>query len=265
MEPGENQKSLVITPTILSCYRNGWRQMKHYFLDVLLLIAIALVLFSLSGLPLSTEYSQVLAYSETRQISLFAILYVILVYGPLSYGISYAFLKAARGEQPEVSTILEVLKNYTSAVMARLLVFTIIGLGIGLLLIPGLIFGCRLAFVPYLVVEEQMDSIESVKMSWRMTRGLTFTIIGFGLVAVLIYLAGLIALGVGIILSAIWVKLTFASLYHAVAVSSDEIKNYDKRKPGEEEIDGETHHFTNDDVKGRLRNMLDENEDKFGS
>lgn len=252
---------ITLEPTVTACYRNGWRQMKRYFLDLLLLIAISIVIVSISGLPLTTEYDQVVSNNYARQTSLFTILYLILLHRPVSYGITYAFLKAARNESPEIQSVLEVLKNYTSAVMAGLLTFTIIGIGIGLLIIPGLIFGCRLAFVPYLVVEEKMDSIESVKMSWQLSRGHTFTLLGIGMVAVLIYLVGLIAFGVGIILSMIWVKLAVASMYHAVAFESEDLKNYglapdnsDKSEPGsQDQYSGSG--------EGRLRNMLDEKKD----
>ena len=232
--------------------------MKRFFLDLLLLIAISLVLLSLSGLPLSTEYSQIVSGNETRQTPLFAVLYLILLYEPVSYGISYAFLKAARDESPEIKSVLEVLKNYTSAVMARLLCFTIVGLGIGLLIIPGIYFGCRLVFVRYLVVEEKMDSIESVKMSWQLTRGHTLTIFGIGTAALLIYLAGLIAFGVGIIVSIIWVKLAFASIYHSVAYNNEKLKNYGHPDSTDESATPTHRNYYEGE---RLRNMLDDKDE----
>lgn len=250
--------AVSIEPTVFACYRNGWRQMKRYFLESLLLVAVSLVLLSLSGLPLSTEYSQIVSNNVPRQTSLFAVLYLILLYEPISYGISYAFLKAARGESPDISSVLEVLKNYTSAVMARLLCFTIVGLGLALLIIPGILFGCRLAFVRYLIVEEKFDSIESVRISWRLTKGHTTTIFGIGLTAVLIYLLGLIAFGAGIILSIIWVKLAFASVYHAVTTDNEELKNYSLHRHRYKENDPDYE----SGVSGgsHLRNMLDEKE-----
>lgn len=234
--------------------------MKRYLLDLLLLIAVLVVLLSLSGLPLSTNYSQVVSNNGTQQTSLFAVLYLILLYEPISYGISFAFLKAARDESPEIGSVLEVLKNYVSAVMARLLCLMIVGLGIGLLVIPGIFFGCRLAFVRYLVVEEKMDSIESVKMSWQLTRGHTATIFGIGFTSLFIYLLGLICFGVGIIFSIIWVKLTFASIYHAVALNNEKLKNYGKTHPENTEIlKPPTHQFGEG---SRLKNMLKEDDEK---
>lgn len=254
-QPGGS--TVFIATTVAACYRNGWRQMKRYFLDLLLLVAISLVLLSLSGLPLTTEYGQIVSGNESRQTSLFTVLYLILLYEPVSFGISFAFLKAARHEPPEIQSVLEVLKNYTSVVMARLLCFTIVGLGIGLLIVPGIYFGCRLAFVRYLVVEEKMDSIESVKMSWHLTRGHTATIFAIGLTSLLVYLAGLIAFGVGIIFSMIWVKLAFASVYHSVACDNEMLKNYNRSANIKEEQQSPSRNY--DEGTG-LRNMLKDRE-----
>lgn len=260
MEPNNQsvRSRVFIAPTVAACYRNGWRQMKRYFLDLLLLVAISLVLLSLSGLPLTTEYGQIVSGNESRQTSLFTVLYLILLYEPVSFGISFAFLKAARDESPEIQSVLEVLKNYTSAMMARLLCFTIIGLGIGLLIVPGIYFGCRLVFVRYLVVEEKMDSIESVKMSWQLTRGHTLTIFGIGMTALLVFLAGLISFGVGIIFSIIWVKLAFASIYHSVASDNELLKNYSRST-----IEKERRNNQHADLEegSRLRNMLKNGEE----
>ncbi len=98
-----------------------------------------------------------------------------------------------------------------------------------------------------------MDSIESVKMSWQVTQGYTLTIFGIGMTALLVYLAGLIAFGVGIILSMIWVRLAYASIYHSVASDNQLLKNY-----GKPTIAKDAHPNSRSDYEegSRLRNML---------
>ena len=66
-----------------------------------------------------------------------------------------------------------------------------------------------------------MKVIEAVKESWRMTDGHAGTVFLIGLLAIPICIAGLICFGVGIILSIMWIRLAFASLYHAVAMSEE--------------------------------------------
>ena len=52
-----------------------------------------------------------------------------------------------------------------------------------------------------------------------MTGGHAWTVFFIGLLAIPIGIAGLICFGVGVIISIMWVTITFASLYHAVSMS----------------------------------------------
>ena len=99
--------------------------------------------------------------------------------------------------------------------------FAIITFGLVLLIVPGIIFACKLAFTPYLVVDRKMEVIEAVKESWRMTGGHAWKVFFIGLLAIPIFILGLICLVVGVIISIMWITLAFASLYHAVAISEN--------------------------------------------
>ena len=81
---------------------------------------------------------------------------------------------------------------------------------------PGIIFACKLAFVPYLVIDQKMDAVQAIKESWRLTNGYATKVFLIGLLSIPIHILGLICCGVGVIPAAMWVELTFASLYYAV-------------------------------------------------
>jgi uncharacterized membrane protein len=150
----------------------------------------------------------------------FGLVYGILVSGPIDYGMAFAYLKAARGNKIEVSDVFEAFKNYWNAVLASLLVGAIVVIGFVLLIIPGIIFACKLAFTPYLVVDRKMEAIEAIKESWRMTNGHALEVFLIGLLAIPIFIAGLIVFGVGVIISVMWISLALATLYHAVSTTS---------------------------------------------
>jgi uncharacterized membrane protein len=151
-------------------------------------------------------------------------IFVLLFEWPLEYGISYVHLKAARKEKVAVKDMFAVFNNYWNSVFANLLVTFIIGFGFMLLIIPGIIFACKLCFVPYLVVDKQMDAVEAVKESWRMTSGYSFTIFLTGFLVIFVALFGLLLFGIGIILAVIWIRLTFASIYYAVSEETKQLK-----------------------------------------
>ena len=124
-------------------------------------------------------------------------------------------MKAVRGTPPKVSDVFEVLQNYLNVVAAHLLVCVIVAVGLIFLIVPGIVFACRLVFTPYLVVERKMDAAAAIRESWRMTRGCALDAFLIGLLAIPIFIAGLIAFGLGVIISLIWIRLAFASLYQA--------------------------------------------------
>jgi uncharacterized membrane protein len=150
----------------------------------------------------------------------FGWLYSIFVVSPVGYGVSYAYLKAARGDKLEIRHMFDVFNNYWNAVLAALLVAIIIFIGFILLIIPGIIFACKLAFTPYLIVDRKMEVMEAIKSSWNMTNGHAWKVFLIGLLAIPIFIAGLICFGVGVIISIMWVSMALASLYYSVSLKT---------------------------------------------
>lgn len=198
------------------CYKNGWQKLWKYILELLLITIISFLIYfpsyGFSALGKGEGGGAVL-------FGIFALGYMLLLSWPIEYGVSFAYLKAARGDNLRVKDMFYVYQNWLNAVLANLLVAVIVGIGFVLLVVPGIIFACKLAFVPYLVVEREMEAIEAVKESWRMTKGYVLTIFCIGLLAIPIAIVGLLCFGVGIIAAIMWIGLAFASLYHAVTVS----------------------------------------------
>ena len=208
---------------VCSSYVNGWRRLWKHFL-MLFLIGIISGLISLPSHVLShVEVLKVIG-ERIGGTGVAAALSLSLAYGlllskPIGYGVSFAYLKAARNDPLDVRDMFEGFCTYWNAVLASLLVGVIVGIGVLMLIVPGIIFGCRLAFTPYLVVDRGMRVIDAVEESWRMTRGHALKVFLVGLLGIPIAIVGLMFCGVGIIIAVMWIKLAFASLYHAVSGS----------------------------------------------
>ncbi|MFC1866448.1 YciC family protein, partial [Chloroflexota bacterium] len=202
-------------PGVTSSYENGWRQLWKYFLPLFLILIIS----GLISLP--TAVNEIDNNLIVPVLGFFAVLYGIFIEGPVAFGVSYASLKAARGDRLTVVDMFAAFRNYLNAVLASLLTGMIIAFGLILLIIPGIIFACKLAFTPYLVVDRKMEVIEAMKTSWRMTDGHAMEVFGIALLAIPVCVAGFLLFGVGIILSIMWINLAFASLYHSVGTYSE--------------------------------------------
>jgi len=212
MVSGEAASSPVIfEPGVGSAYGNGWTRLWKNFLELFLILIITLVIGMISSIP------QWVA-SQNPVSGLFTFIINVLVTGPIGYGVYYVYLRAARGEKPEIQDMFAAFGNYWNAVLAGLLVGVIVVIGFVLLIVPGIIFACKLAFTPYLVVDRKMDVIDAVKESWNMTRGHAGQVFLIGLLAIPIGILGIICFGVGVIIAGMWITCAFASLYHAVSL-----------------------------------------------
>ena len=202
-------------PEAVQSYSVGWKVIWKYFVE---LLVIGIVYMVLSG-PISVLQWQVDKFAWFLvPMAMFGIAYGVFVAGPISYGANWVFLKAVRGERIEIRDMFAVFqKNYWNAVIANIVVGIIVGLGFVMLIVPGIIFACRLAFVPYLVVDREMDVMDALRVSWDMTRGYGWHIFLMGLLAIPIVILGLLCFFVGVFVSVMWISAAFAVMYHAVA------------------------------------------------
>ncbi len=208
------RKNISGSPGAGECYRNGLDILKKYFLELLLITIVVGVFWMLAGIARSaSERDNFLS----PIYGMFFLGYTILIMNPVRYGEKYAFLKGVRGEKPKVKDIFIFQKRYLDIVLAAVLSGTIVMVGFVFLIVPGIIFACKLAFVPFLVLDRKLDAIEAIKKSWKMTRGHSCTIFLIGLIAIPIVIIGFICLGVGLIISSMWISSAIAYLYYRVS------------------------------------------------
>lgn len=150
-------------------------------------------------------------------LGLIALLYTLLVVPVFKYGSKMIFVQATRRITPDFELLVKgFIQNYLSIILANLLVAALVIIGLFALIIPGIIIGCRLSFVAYIVMDKKVDPIEAVEMSWRLTRGHGWTIFLMGFVSFFIYILGLCICFVGVIPASMWVSSSFATLYQSV-------------------------------------------------
>lgn len=198
---------------VFSSYGHGWRQLWKYFPELLVIGLIGLVI----GIP--AGFSGWGLGPVGSFLGFFGTIYSILVVWPVDYGVSFCNLKAVRGDKLEIKNMFEAFNNYGNTVLAALLAAIIVFIGFILLIIPGIIFACKLVFVPYLVVDRKIEVMEAIKSSWNMTNGHAWKVFLIYLLAIPIFIAGLICFGVGVIISILWLRMTLASLYYSVSAT----------------------------------------------
>ena len=222
----ENEKYYNLLPGAFSSFSYGWKKIfREAFLPLLLSVIIAGLLNGPLGFNTELDHEKWFHFFWIFPVMIIGLAYSILFVPVINYGLKYVFIKAIRDEDTEVKYLFEGFKTkYLKIVLANLIVFVLIILGFALLIVPGIIAVCRLAFVGYLVMDKDMEPMQAVEKSWQMTRGHGWKIFGMGILSFFIIIGGLICLFVGVIISFMWIHAAFASLYQSV-LNQDESSN----------------------------------------
>jgi hypothetical protein len=241
----ETEKQYRLSPTFGDSFGTGWNVMFDNFLRLFLVIIILSIIAAPMKIfhwninmsdwhrgPWSWGYDighNIRHFLTIGTLGIFAaffgllaMLYAFLVAPVFDYGGNMIFVQAVRKIKPDFEYLIKgFMENYLHIILANLLVFALVVLGLFALIIPGIIIGCRLAFVSYIIMDKKLDPIEAVELSWKLTKGHGWTISFMGFTSIFIVLFGLLLLIVGIFPAIMWVSSSFATLYQSVLLEKE--------------------------------------------
>jgi uncharacterized membrane protein len=241
----ETNNDYKLVPGFGNSFGTGWRVMTDNFLRLLLVIIVLAVVvgpfklannnFSLShfhGGPWNWDWNDHESINHLFSLAslgifaaffaLLAMLYAFLIAPVFKYGGDIIFVRAVRKIKPDFEYLIKgFMENYLHIVLANLLVFALVIMGMFALIIPGIIIACRLAFVSYIIMDKKLDPIEAVELSWKLTKGHGWQIFFMGFVSFFIVIFGFCMLIVGIFPAIMWICSSFASLYESVLIEKE--------------------------------------------
>ena len=195
----------------------GWQRMKANALLFLLAAFVAIVI----DIPMQGNTMEFGGEGTDALYALLFFAYALLFHPVVDYGISFIFLKGVRGDQVQIRSVFDGFKNYVNIILASLLVFGLVIIGLIVFIVPGIYVACRLAFVSYLVMDEGLDPVAAVEASWRLTKGHAFKIFLLGVTCIFLFFGGLLLLLVGVLPAIMWACSSFAALYLSISHDSE--------------------------------------------
>jgi len=124
----------------------------------------------------------------------------LLVY-PMQAGLFLMAVRRVRGEQVAIGDVFAGYKRTGPVIGAYLLMGIAIGLGTLLCIIPGFYVAGALAFVPILVLDQELDVMQTLETSYNALKSHAWSMFGLLFVLGLVTLLGFCACGVGILVS----------------------------------------------------------------
>ena len=207
-----------------ACIRFGWETFKKrpwFFIGVFLVVGI---LSSGGRFQLNdTNYG-------AATIALFIM--AGIAFGVISIlakmGATQLALKAHDNAESATFGDLWAPHPFWKFVGASFVVAIIVGVGLILLIVPGIIWSLRYLFVPYLIMERKLSPFEALKESARITYGHKWQLLGLLGLTVLINILGAVLLLVGLLVS---IPVSALAMVHAYRILSGQAASTSQQTP----------------------------------
>ena len=110
-------------------------------------------------------------------------------------------LKLHDGEPVDVWRPGALLADFFPFLLVYVLYALIVGVGIALLIVPGVIWGLKFGFAGFALVDKKLDPIEALRASSRLTDGVKTQLLAFALLMIGVNILGAIAFGIGLLVT----------------------------------------------------------------
>lgn len=200
-------ESYEVSPETAAMYRGG--QMTD---EDLAITYFAERVERIQSVEPNDELETVVTESTGSPLMSFVSFVVALVLGLLGVAVA---LVAARGQKITYESVMAYvsLKNVLYYFVASILVGIVVVVGMVMLIVPGIIFAMMFSMTYYLLVDKGMGPIESMKASKHMTSGNKWLVLRTTTAVIMLNILGLLALGVGLLLTIPTSWVTMGYLY----------------------------------------------------
>ena len=138
----------------------------------------------------------------------------LFITGALQGGLYHLFLRRIRGEQVSAGDVFSGFgPSYVNLLLARVVSGLLIIVGVILCIVPGVYLAIGYLFALPLVIDKRMEFWTAMEVSRRVVHKHWWSIFGFGILACLILLLGVLACLIGIIVAAPIVTASMMYLY----------------------------------------------------
>ncbi len=199
--------------SVKEIFKQAWQVFKANWKVIFLTGAIYLGVQFLEGMI--SGFIQVPALSFMFQVG------TMILDLLMSVGFTKVFINLVRGEEVSPVMLFNQAHLLWRYFLASLLVGLVVIAGLLLFIVPGIYFALKYAFVLYLVVDRSLTAREALRLSAQMTDKIKWRLLWFNIVAGLFNLAGVLALGLGWIITVPVTYLAFAYLYNILLARVD--------------------------------------------
>ncbi len=180
----EQQINTSVTVNIQDYIKQGWEMFKEHVGEFL---GFTLIIF--------------VAYAVSSKLAFAGSLIISAVVASLSAGYSIAAFKLMSGQQFEFADFFKGFNYFLPLFLASLAGGFLVGIGLALLIIPGIYLAVSYMFATFLILDYRMEFWQALETSRKIISKNWFAFLGFAFALFAINLLGCLALGVGLLVT----------------------------------------------------------------
>jgi len=191
----------------------AWKVITKRYVTVALPIVVGVVVFAILANIISVGGSVTLAVLAQQgllepmmmealnlAVSSIGIIIGVLVGAFFGGGLVSTALKAARGQPTSFGDPFSGGRYFVQMLIANIVFVILTVVGGAFCVVPGVILALGLCLTQMLIVDQGLSGVDALKRSWEMTKGHKMNLFVFGLIGLLVGIAGTAACGIGAIL-----------------------------------------------------------------
>lgn len=132
---------------------------------------------------------------------LIAYLISLIISAVFCIGYTKNMFQTMDGDEPQFSAYLQNFPKIINMLVANILMFIIVCVGLWIFVLPGIYLYLRLQFFVQFIVDEDAGIIDSLNRSWKVTKGKEMSLLLLALTEIFIFIIGAILFGIGLFIA----------------------------------------------------------------
>ena len=194
----------------------GWRGTTKHFLFFVGMIVILMVV----SIAFQLVVEAVNALPRPGMITLIAALVAAAIQWVMALGAIKIALTVLADQKPAMSMLFSEYRKLGSYAAAVIVYVVVVAIGLLLFVVPGIWLALRFHLFPYAVVDRNLSWGEALRFSDKITQGFKWRLVGFYIVIYVINILGVLALGVGMLVTIPIALVATAAAYRMLADQS---------------------------------------------
>ncbi len=185
----------------------GWQIMKKNFF---FFVGILLFIIAIQLLPVILTNIDLFASDIASIITYLLVMLVGIIVGMGAIKISLNFCDHKKSS---FSTLFSQYRLFFIYLLTTIIYSLIVLLGFILFIIPGIYLAIRFAFFEYFIIDKKMGVIQSLKESWKITKGNFWGLFAFYFIVIIINILGALTLLLGLFVTIPITMIAWAFIY----------------------------------------------------